>query len=200
MGRVIFRRLNIGLGSNLFATWVGFLVPFGKPIALVVGSRRDAEKARLELARIGYDNVLGYIEADISRGPGSYRSWASRNCTSRLETVGAPGSWMCALLGEWDAGHIEGADPHTLACLAAAQRDASEGLAPGDHLREWVSELDRGEPAAGQGFSRVQNVMGGMGAYFETGFRNGSRRTWCSWVRIFNPESFGVNFVFARLS
>ena len=30
--------LNIGLGSNLFATWIGFLVEFGRPIALVTGS------------------------------------------------------------------------------------------------------------------------------------------------------------------
>src|SRR4051812_27433170 len=40
--------LNVGLGSNLFATWVGFLVPFGKPIALVVGSADNAQQARLQ--------------------------------------------------------------------------------------------------------------------------------------------------------
>ena len=56
--------LNIGLGSALFSTWVGFIVPGGTPIALVVGSAEIAEKARLELARIGFDNVLGYVEAD----------------------------------------------------------------------------------------------------------------------------------------
>ena len=32
--------LNIGLSSHLFSTWAGFLVPFGKPIALVVGRSR----------------------------------------------------------------------------------------------------------------------------------------------------------------
>src|SRR5437879_4569557 len=57
--------LNIGLSSGLFSTWVGFLVPFGKPIALVVGSADSAAQARLELARIGYDKVIGYFEADL---------------------------------------------------------------------------------------------------------------------------------------
>src|SRR5580765_3312269 len=36
--------LNIGLSSSLFSTWVGFLVPFGKPLALVVGSGDNAQK------------------------------------------------------------------------------------------------------------------------------------------------------------
>ena len=56
--------LNIGLGSALFSTWTGFLVPGGNAIALVVGSADAASKARLELSRIGFDNVLGYVEAD----------------------------------------------------------------------------------------------------------------------------------------
>ena len=44
--------LSIGLGSNLFSTWAGFFVPFGKPIALVVGSVDGAiTSARVELAR-----------------------------------------------------------------------------------------------------------------------------------------------------
>ncbi len=51
--------LNIGLSSALFSTWVGFIVPGGTSIALVLGSADNAAKARLELARIGYDNVLG---------------------------------------------------------------------------------------------------------------------------------------------
>src|ERR1051326_127895 len=53
--------LNIGLSSSLFSTWVGFLVPFGKAIALVVGSAESAAQARLELAGIGYENVIGYV-------------------------------------------------------------------------------------------------------------------------------------------
>jgi rhodanese-related sulfurtransferase len=56
--------LNIELGSALFSTWTGFLIPSGTPIALVVASADKAAKARLELARIGFDNVLGYTEAD----------------------------------------------------------------------------------------------------------------------------------------
>src|SRR5262249_51106401 len=56
--------LSLGLGSNLFSTWAGFFVPFGRPIALVVGSPDSARRARIELARIGYDDVIGYFEGD----------------------------------------------------------------------------------------------------------------------------------------
>ena len=63
--------INIGLGSPSFSTWTGFMIPGDKAIALVVGSAEDAKKARLELARIGFDNVLGYIKADALSKPRS---------------------------------------------------------------------------------------------------------------------------------
>ena len=56
--------INIGVGSPSFSTWTGFVIPGEKAIALVVRSAADAKRARLELARIGFDNVLGYITAD----------------------------------------------------------------------------------------------------------------------------------------
>ena len=40
------------------------MVPGEKAIALVVDSAEEAKRARLELARIGFDNVLGYIKAE----------------------------------------------------------------------------------------------------------------------------------------
>ena len=55
--------INIGIGSASFSTWTGFMVDGDKPIVLVVRSGRDAEHARLELARIGFDNLAGYITA-----------------------------------------------------------------------------------------------------------------------------------------
>ena len=59
--------LNIGLGSPSFSTWTGFIVPGEKAIVLVVGAAAEAKRARLNLARIGFDNLLGYIPAESLR-------------------------------------------------------------------------------------------------------------------------------------
>ena len=66
-----FRRADIFPAASTLASAVRHsapgrvsVVPGEKSIALVVGSANDAAKARLELARIGFDNVAGYITAD----------------------------------------------------------------------------------------------------------------------------------------
>ena len=58
------KSINIGVNSPMFSTWVGFMVPGGTPILLVVGSADSVPKARLEIARIGYDRIGGFIVAD----------------------------------------------------------------------------------------------------------------------------------------
>jgi glyoxylase-like metal-dependent hydrolase (beta-lactamase superfamily II)/rhodanese-related sulfurtransferase len=160
--------LNIGLSSNLFATWVGFLVPFGKPIALVVGSAESAPQARLQLARIGYDNVLGYFEADsLTRskqlsqlGVDELHFALKRGQAARLLDV--------RTAGEWEAGHIEGALHIPLPVLprrlAELPRHDPLAIICGSGYRSSIAA----SLLENAGFSRVQNVMGGMGAYLET--------------------------------
>ena len=59
--------INIGLDSASFCSWTGFMVPGEKAIALVVGSATEAQKARLQLARIGFDNVSATSQRTRSR-------------------------------------------------------------------------------------------------------------------------------------
>lgn len=56
--------LNIGLEDS-FAGYVGWLVPFDAPLALIVPAADEAVMAVLELLRIGYDHVVGYLRADV---------------------------------------------------------------------------------------------------------------------------------------
>jgi rhodanese-related sulfurtransferase len=161
--------LNIGLSSNLFATWVGFLVPFGKEIALVVGSAENAKKARLELARIGYDNVLGYIEADSLARTRQLSQLGVEELHFGLRRGEAPQVLDVRTAGEWDAGHIESAIhiplPTLPRCTASLGKDSRLAIICGSGYRSSIAA----SLLQAQGFSRVQNVMGGMGAYLETG-------------------------------
>ena len=56
--------LNIGIASPSFSVWSGFFVNPDLPIVLVVEYETQAHRAQLELARIGFDRVVGFITAD----------------------------------------------------------------------------------------------------------------------------------------
>jgi len=160
--------LNIGLSSNLFATWVGFLVPFGSPIVLVVGSPESAGKARLELARIGYDNVLGYIEADTLTQTKQLSQLGVDELHFALRRGEAPRVLDVRTPGEWEAEHIEGALHLPLPTLSRRMnnlaKDSTLAVICGSGYRSSIAA----SLLQASGFTRVQNIMGGMGAYLET--------------------------------
>ncbi len=55
---------HIDLTGN-FATQAGWILPPGKDIILVVDDRSQAEEAALQLHRVGFDRVTGYIEGGM---------------------------------------------------------------------------------------------------------------------------------------
>jgi hydroxyacylglutathione hydrolase len=160
--------LNIGLSSNLFATWVGFFIPFGTPIALVVGSADSARKARLELARIGYDNLTGYFVADDLTHARQLSQLGVEELHIALQRNEAPRLLDVRTGGEWDAGHIEGALHIPLPSLPRRLRElpteAPLAVICGSGYRSSIAA----SWLRAHAFSRVQNVMGGMGAFLES--------------------------------
>ncbi len=105
---------SIGFEKQL-ANWVGMVVPPEANILLVVHDRADYDAMRIELHRIGYDNILGYLS-------GGMQTWIySGRPVERLEQVGATEFSQRIQAGnapilldvrtdpEWNQGHIEGA-------------------------------------------------------------------------------------------
>jgi rhodanese-related sulfurtransferase len=160
--------LSIGLGSNLFSTWAGFFVPFGKPIALVVGSAENARRARLELARIGYDNVIGYLEADELTHTRQLSQLGVDELHVALRRGEAPRVLDVRTPGEFESQHIDGALHVPLPSLprriGELPKDSPLAVICGSGYRSSIA----GSLLRNAGFTRVQNVMGGMGAYLET--------------------------------
>jgi len=52
--------LNVELGDD-FGTYVGWILPFDAPLALVLDAEQDATEAVRQLARIGFDRVRGVL-------------------------------------------------------------------------------------------------------------------------------------------
>ncbi len=68
--------INVGLNGD-FAVWVGTLIKFGTPLLIVAEEGKEKESI-VRLARIGYDNVKGFLRGGISE-------W--RNAALGLDTV-----------------------------------------------------------------------------------------------------------------
>jgi hydroxyacylglutathione hydrolase len=98
-------------------TWAGWLIPFGSRIVLVAESTDQIVAATRQLIRIGYDNLLGYLDGGIE-------AWARagypvetiplmnvKELRERLHSVEADGRPSLLLvdvrqLSEWNEGHI----------------------------------------------------------------------------------------------
>ena len=160
--------LNIGLGSAMFSTWVGFLVPGDTRLALVVGDAANAAKARLELARIGFDNLIGYLEADSLTGTQQLSQLSVCDLKSALKRGDAPLVLDVRTPGEWQTGHIETARhvplPHLPKRLAEVPKGQPVAVLCGSGYRSSIAA----SLLRANGFARVQNVMGGMAAFQET--------------------------------
>lgn len=74
--------INIGIDGS-FAPWVGALVPgVGQPILIVAEEGRE-EEVITRLARVGYDNTLGYLK-------GGFKTWSQEgNAVDYVNTISA---------------------------------------------------------------------------------------------------------------
>lgn len=157
--------LNIGLGSPSFSTWTGFIVPGEKAIALVVGSAEEAKKARLELARIGFDNLLGYIKADALTEKQKLPQTSVQELKASLQN-GGPLLLDVRTPTEWKNGHIESARHIPLSSfgkqLPDLPNDRPIAIICGSGYRSSIATSllqARGH--------KVENVAGGMAAFAE---------------------------------
>ncbi len=114
--------LNIELG-DAFAPWVGWLVPFGTPVLLVLDTEQDPEWAAVELGRIGYE-VAGVV-LDPSHLPDLTTSGAAT--VADLERVVDDGATVIDVRdpAEWESGHLVGSRHRYVPDLRAGLPDGT---------------------------------------------------------------------------
>lgn len=112
----------IGLDGT-YAVWVGTLIDINTKLVVVAAEGRENE-AILRLARVGYENVLGYLEGGIE-------AWKAANLPVDTMKSVDPEEFAAAMNapkhdavldvrrpGEWDNGHAEGAEHVCLSMFA----------------------------------------------------------------------------------
>lgn len=105
--------LNVPLEAS-FGSYVGWLVPFGSPIVLLVPDRGALIEAATQLFRIGYERLEGHLADGIDAWRAEGRALASY---PTLEVDELLGELVRGQAGdvvdvrqrtEWDAGHLDG--------------------------------------------------------------------------------------------
>jgi len=163
--------LQIGL-SGQYASWAGILVGLGPQLVIVAEDEKSAEESTLRLARVGIENVSGYLDGGIYSWQ---RAGLPLNEVPQISVLQLNEELIARPEGiqlldvrrpmEWDAGHLE----HAL-------------LKPLHQLRESLDDVNRVKPVAAlcrsgyrssiatsilkaAGFEQVMNITGGYDAW-----------------------------------
>ncbi len=142
------------------------MVPSEKPIALVVDSADEAKKAQLELARIGFDKLVGYIEASALTQTHTLPQISVEKLRVSLKRNG-PLVLDVRTPTEWQSNHIDGARHVPLSSFAKQPPDLPNdrpiAVICGSGYRSSIAT----SMLQARGHENVENVTGGMIAFTE---------------------------------
>jgi hydroxyacylglutathione hydrolase len=166
--------INIPFGHNL-PTWAGWVLPYGRPILVVLEDASQMPQVSTDLTRVGFDDVQGYLEGGIGAWELAGYPVRTLSTVSVHDLAGSLKSREPLTVldvrteSEWEKGHIDGAlHVH------------------GGRLQERFNEVPRDKPVAvvcgsgyrasiaasflqREGYKDVRNVIGGMAAWNATG-------------------------------
>ncbi|MBZ5509788.1 MAG: MBL fold metallo-hydrolase [Acidobacteriia bacterium] len=155
--------VNIGLGGQ-FASWAGTVLGVGARMIVIAESDEKAQEARLRLARVGIERVIGYLKNGV-------RGWEEAgNSLEKIPQITAAQLRerleQLTVLDvrrepEWQSGHIEGAHWHALddfpRALPSLDRDAPIAV----HCKGGYRSIIAASLLRRAGFRNVTDVLGG---------------------------------------
>lgn len=162
------RSINIGLRGD-FAPWVGTMIPDVKQPLVLVAEEGCEEEAVTRLARVGYDNVRGFLKGGMAAWAAAGREadtiesisaeeLARRMRTGRLNVVDVRKP------GEWNAEHLEDARFAPLQYindhLAEFHKDETNYI----HCAGGYRSMVAASVLKARGFHNVVDVAGGFTA------------------------------------
>jgi rhodanese-related sulfurtransferase len=169
--------VNIGLGGQ-FAIWAGSLIPLNATIIVIADTAAQVDESVVRLARVGIENVKGYLEGGVEnwRGAGfpvdSIPQVTVNELKEKLATTADLQVVDVRRPAEYGNGHVPRAFNAPLATLdrVAAQLPLEKNkptaviCAGGYRSSAAASLLEK------FGFTKLLNVSGGTGAWINAGF------------------------------
>jgi hydroxyacylglutathione hydrolase len=168
--------INIGLGGQ-FAMWAGSLLQLNAEIVIVAETNAQVDEAIVRLARVGIENVKGYVLADVEQWTktGLKVQTIAQISVSELNEKLSQGDLRVIDVrrpGEYELGHVPGAFPAPLSNL---EKVVNELPFEPDEQTAIICAGGYRSSAAGSllqkyGFSNLLNVTGGTNAWINEGF------------------------------
>jgi hydroxyacylglutathione hydrolase len=163
--------INIPLSPNL-STWAGWVLPYDRPVLVVLDDPAQMRDVTWHLLRVGFDDVQGYLEGGMDAWQTSGFEMSTltmvpvQSVSDRLDKVTV---LDVRTENEWNSGHVAGA-MHI----------------HGGKLQEYIETVPRDKPVLvicgsgyrgsivasflkREGFKEVQNLLGGMSAWKAAG-------------------------------
>jgi rhodanese-related sulfurtransferase len=164
---------HIDLSGN-FATQAGWVLPPDKDIILVVEGKKQSDEAALQLHRVGFDRITGYVEGGMLVW-GTAALPISRVAVISPEEAHALFRAQEAVLidvrsrEEWEADHVEGS-------IHIPWHDLRTRYNELDPSKQYIIMCRGGQRASiaasilkRHGISRIFNLGGGFTAYQKSG-------------------------------
>lgn len=165
--------INIGLNGQ-YAPWVGAILEANKPLVLITEEGKENE-AVLRLARVGYENVSGYLKGGIL-------AW--KNAGKPMETIEGinPIEFIKTISldnkiidvrnpGEWETGIIDGARLISLNNLEKELSLLDRSQLYYIHCAGGYRSMMASSLMKKHGFTKITNVRGGINKLKEAGLQ-----------------------------
>ena len=159
--------VNIGLNGQ-FAVWVGTLIDINQKMVLVTDPGTEEETV-LRLARVGYENVVGYLDGPLS----SYGSLSTIRSikADEVNTEIDKGAVVLDVRkhGEWNISHIKGAMFLPLTEFPGNLRNLNKNKTYIVHCGGGYRSMVAISIMKNHGFDNLFNVHGGFGSMQRAG-------------------------------
>jgi glyoxylase-like metal-dependent hydrolase (beta-lactamase superfamily II)/rhodanese-related sulfurtransferase len=167
--------INIGLGGQ-FAMWAGSLIPMNTDLVLIAETNAQVDEAIVRLARVGIENVRGYLIADLDnwKHEGLKVETIAQLSVGELNERMKDGTLQVLDVrrpAEYQSGHVPGAH-HTplssiekeLTSLALAKDQETAVICAGGYRSSAAASL-----LQQHGFTNLINITGGTNAWINAG-------------------------------
>jgi glyoxylase-like metal-dependent hydrolase (beta-lactamase superfamily II) len=109
-----------------FATWLGWLVPDGVPLAFILGDGQDPAEVVWQALKVGYENLAGRLDGGMAAWQAGGGPVEQTKVVTAGQMAGRP-ALDVRQDAEYAAGHVPGAAHIELGALTGREQDAPDG-------------------------------------------------------------------------
>ncbi|MBX3043191.1 MAG: MBL fold metallo-hydrolase [Candidatus Kapabacteria bacterium] len=168
--------VNISLDGQ-FAPWVGALIPDIKQPIVLITEEDKLEETLMRLARVGYENVLGYLEGGIEAWKNAGKeidiihSISPSELKERVESGNKINILDVRRPSEYEISHIPGAVNFPLDYINERMHEIDRNTDYILHCSGGYRSMTTASILRSRGFDNVIDVDGGFNAITETGIK-----------------------------